>query len=174
MSEQIYTVDGKILGPDGNSVEWIEREISFDINDKDWECLCSFPPERSEDITSAKVRSLALLGAAVVLLHNGEIQSLPCYLPRCVPKNIQEAIKKAIPNKEKEIMPLIESCPYCQQQNVELVEAWSENFQEKGPAVECIDCGLRGMIAQQGDDRTAIEAWNEIAGLFARHSEELT
>lgn len=71
---------------------------------------------------------------------------------------------KAIPEEKKEeTIPLIENCPYCQQQNTELVEAWSENFQEMGSAVECLDCGLRSMIAQKGDDRIAIEAWNSMA-----------
>ena len=167
MTEQVYTIAGKILGLDGDSVEWIEREVGFSECLTDgWSCLCTFPwADRGVrgEISSERVRSLALLGAAVVLIHNGDIQENNSYLPRCVPEYIREAIKKAIPTEEKEAIPLIENCPYCQQGNVELVEVWSENFQEKGPAVECTDCGLRGMVAQQSDDCIAIEAWNDMA-----------
>jgi len=60
------------------------------------------------------------------------------------------------------MIELIENCPYCKDQNVELVEAWSENFQGRGPAVECLDCGLRGMVAAQGDDDIAVKFWNEM------------
>ena len=58
-------------------------------------------------------------------------------------------------------------CPFCENENVELVELWSENFQRYGPAVECLDCGLRGPVPDKEDtieeeDELAIRFWNEI------------
>jgi uncharacterized Zn finger protein len=51
------------------------------------------------------------------------------------------------------------NCPFCDDENIELVETYAENAGEKGPAVECGNCGLRGPVGQDDD-----HAWD----LFGR------
>ena len=53
-------------------------------------------------------------------------------------------------------------CPFCRNDNCLLVEAWSENFQMMGPAVECPNCGMCGPVADNNNDKLAIHIWNLI------------
>lgn len=67
-------------------------------------------------------------------------------------------------------------CPYCHSDNVEFVEVtnpeyWKQNLDpnivEYGTAVECLDCGLHGPGAFEGNDDSdselAMDLWNDLA-----------
>jgi len=72
--------------------------IMFSESDDEWSCLCTFPVNyRDEKLDSETLRSLALLGAAVVLYNHGDMY-LPIYLPYAVPKWILNEIKRLIPD----------------------------------------------------------------------------
>lgn len=50
-------------------------------------------------------------------------------------------------------------CPFCLNENIELVETWSENFQYSGPAATCLDCGLRSPVPDPNEDDVDAKAW---------------
>ena len=67
-------------------------------------------------------------------------------------------------------------CPFCGNENVEFIEAWSENFQRFGPAVGCMDCGLHGPVVDKEDtveeeELLALKFWEEI--VFIDKSKEI-
>ena len=77
MGEQVYHVDG--------------IDIQFSVfDDDDWVCLCTFPHNDAGALTSYRVASLALLGAATVLAHNGDLSTGA--LPEDVPEWIRSEI----------------------------------------------------------------------------------
>jgi len=102
MSEQVYTIAGSMQDPDSVFQKWGTRSVEFSEADDTWRCLCTFPWNDNAEgrIDISRIRSLALLGAAVVLIHNGDIQEEYNYLPYCVPEFIRKAILEAIPEKE--------------------------------------------------------------------------
>ncbi len=74
--------------------------ISFSDMDDDWVCLCTFPHNDGERLTPERLRSLALLGAAVVLLYHREIDG-PVYLSSDIPNWIVEEIKRLVPDQSE-------------------------------------------------------------------------
>jgi len=80
MGEQIYTVE--------------EQAIQFSESDDEWMCLCTFPRNDEGRLTRDRVASLALLGAAVVLAHNDELD-IPI-LPHGVPQWIRDEIVRVV------------------------------------------------------------------------------
>jgi len=102
MSEQVYTVSGhtKAEYEESESVEWTDYRIQFSEMDDDTACLCTFPHNFTDGIDAQHVRSLALLGAAVVLAHQGELEEEYNFLPNCVPQWIRDEIAKRIPGAE--------------------------------------------------------------------------
>lgn len=58
--------------------------ISFSEMD-DGGCLCTFPHNYGETLDMETVRLLAMLGAAVVLIHHGKTDS-PVFLPYGIPE----------------------------------------------------------------------------------------
>ena len=89
MGEQIYDIAG--------------LDVSFCDMDETYRCLCTFPGnDQVLGIDIERVRSLALLGAVVVLEHNGMLDDSQnhLYLPECIPDWIKEQIDKAIGYKQ--------------------------------------------------------------------------
>ena len=78
MSEKIYNVYGK--------------SIQFSEMNDDWTCLCTFPHNYEPKLDADAVRSLALLGAAVVLARRGDLDGE--MLPDCVPQWIRDELQR--------------------------------------------------------------------------------
>ena len=69
-----------------------ETPIRFSEGDNDLGCLCTFPHNDMGQLSADRVRSLAYLGAAVVMLKRGDIDD--GYLPGCLPEWIREEIDR--------------------------------------------------------------------------------
>lgn len=78
MSEEMYGIEG--------------MDIQFSETDETWRCLCTFPHNDGNHLDSARVASLALLGAAVVLANRGELSH--GMLPDAVPVWMRNEIKR--------------------------------------------------------------------------------
>ena len=76
----------------------VDCRILFTDNNDDVACLCTFPCNDEIDgaLDGERVRSLALLGAAVKMAHEGELGEDLNWLPECVPEWIRAEIKKHI------------------------------------------------------------------------------
>lgn len=72
--------------------------IMFSEMNDDIGCLCTFPHNDGDRLDAERVRSLAYLGAAVVLEHNGDLEHP--YLPKCLPDWIRNEIDRnlGLPN----------------------------------------------------------------------------
>ena len=68
--------------------------ITFSTIDDDLHCLCTFPYNYNE-IDKDLVRSMAYLGAAIVLQHHGEMND-DRILPQCLPQWIRDGIDKIL------------------------------------------------------------------------------
>lgn len=73
---------------------YTKRGIHFSDGDESVGCLCTFPHNDGESLTKRRIRSLAYLGAAVALDHQGELEH--SYLPSCLPDWIRRDIDKAL------------------------------------------------------------------------------
>jgi hypothetical protein len=71
-----------------------EIPIRFSETD-DGGCLCTFPFNDCGKLTNDRVKLLALLGAAVVLIHCEEIEE-SVYLPYSIPSWIVEEINRIL------------------------------------------------------------------------------
>jgi hypothetical protein len=90
MGEHVYGVSGY------RNEKWQDMAIQFSEMDDDTACLCTFPHNFTGGIDAQHVRSLALLGAAVVLAHQGELEDDYNFLPFCIPTWIRDEIEKRI------------------------------------------------------------------------------
>lgn len=88
----------------GTFGKWGDTMLFFGEEDDSTICLCTFPFNyRAVGFGPDEVRSLALLGAAVVLAHHGELTAddyhrLPDSLPQWIRDGIDAALRKeAIP-----------------------------------------------------------------------------
>ena len=72
--------------------DWGLHFSESDDSEEDWSCLCTFPSNDGDNLSIERLQSLALLGAAVVLAHDGLLNSP--FLPFCVPGWIRDEIKK--------------------------------------------------------------------------------
>lgn len=83
------------------SYQFGDINIRFSEEDKEWDCLCSFPDsiELEKGISPRRLRSLALFGAAVILAYDGVLLEDFSYLPDDIPVWIQESIRKGIPDE---------------------------------------------------------------------------
>lgn len=92
-----YDVPLRKLDTAGNAV-WGLVDIRFSEGDEDYGCLCTFPHNYMVAgkiaIDKAVVRSLAVLGAMVVLAHQGKInhQNGYSYIPSDVPEELRQQI----------------------------------------------------------------------------------
>ena len=73
--------------------------IHFSEMDDNVGCLCTFPGNDMEELSIERLRSLAMLGAAIRLVHNCELEGL-VILPHALPKWIIDGINKYLPDKE--------------------------------------------------------------------------
>ena len=84
---------------------WVKNPagyIHFSDMDDSYGCLCTFPYNYSDEkLYTDTVRSLALLGAALVLVQHDEIDT-PAFLPYAVPDWIREEIDRILNYKEDE------------------------------------------------------------------------
>lgn len=69
-------------------------EIMFSEIDDSICCLCTFPFNDRERLSIERVRSLAYLGAAVVLSQRGKLDHP--YLPSCLPQSIRDEIDRSL------------------------------------------------------------------------------
>lgn len=79
---------------DGERKDWYETSIEFPQSG-DIGCLCTFGGK----LDARTVAKLALLGAAMVLLHHGEIAG-PVYLPMGMP-DLYDDICKFVPGGDE-------------------------------------------------------------------------
>lgn len=88
MSERIYTILN-FAGP---------VDISFDELDDTYNCLCTFPTndEALNNISKERLRSLALLGAAVCIAAEAEEDMTEAKLPHVVPQWIRDEIDRLL------------------------------------------------------------------------------
>ena len=68
--------------------------LQFSEMDDDYVCLCTFPHNDQGQLLPDRVRSLALLGAAVVLASNDDLDHP--FLPNCVPVWIRQEIDRVM------------------------------------------------------------------------------
>ncbi|MFH1485963.1 MAG: hypothetical protein ABIH46_07830, partial [Chloroflexota bacterium] len=86
MGEQVYTVV---------SIDGEEHYLQFSEDDVSYCCLCSFPTnDEAMGMDAERVRSLALLGAAVCLAHLDVLDH--GILPLAVPEWIRKGIDRAV------------------------------------------------------------------------------
>lgn len=71
-------------------------EIMFSEIDDSIGCLCTFPFNDGEHLSKERVRSLAYLGASIVLSQRGELEHP--YLPECLPQWIRDEIDRNLYN----------------------------------------------------------------------------
>ena len=71
--------------------------IAFSEGDDELGCLCTFPHNDGGELSKERVRSLAYLGAAVVLLYRGEIEH--GFLPSCLPDWVKQEIDRIVLKK---------------------------------------------------------------------------
>ncbi len=82
MSEQVYDAEG--------------MQIQFSDMDEEWWCLCAdLPGDEWGELPAEEIRSLALLGVAVKLAHEGRLPH--GILPEAIPEWIRKEIKRTIP-----------------------------------------------------------------------------
>jgi len=74
-------------------------QIRFSEDDGTVGCLCTFPHNDDETVSLDRIESLALLGAAVVLLHHG-ILTGPVYLPVELPGWIRAGVADTLWGKK--------------------------------------------------------------------------
>jgi aminopeptidase-like protein len=74
-----------------------ENIIAFSELNDDVGCLCTFANDSSYTLAPETVRSLAYLGATVVLLHQKEIDH--GFMPSCLPDWIKKDIDRIVLNK---------------------------------------------------------------------------
>ena len=68
--------------------------IRFSEMNDDIGCLCTFPHNDFSPLCKERVRSLAYLGAAVVLAQRDLLDD--GYLPNCLPERIRKGIDEAL------------------------------------------------------------------------------
>jgi len=74
-----------------------KTSLVFNPLDDDWRCLCAFPHDDEPlGLDANGVCSLALFGAAVVLVLDGAIAGEYAFLPDCVPQWIRDAIRRCV------------------------------------------------------------------------------
>lgn len=73
--------------------DWEEDSTYFSEIDDEVSCLCTFPHNYLEGFDKDIVRSLAYLGASVVLNHHGEeVRNINADLPAWIKKDIDDSL----------------------------------------------------------------------------------
>ncbi len=68
------------------------NSIHFSADEDGVRCCCTFNSDEEPDVD--RVRALAYLGAAIVLMQNNELEH--GYLPSCLPDKIRYAIDRCL------------------------------------------------------------------------------
>ena len=74
-----------------------DSPVCFSEGDDSIGCLCTFPHNDGKTLDADRVRSLAYLGAAIVMMQHETIEH--GYLPECLPQWIRDEIDRhLLPN----------------------------------------------------------------------------
>ena len=78
---------------------WAEASVSLNYDDERWPCLCTMRGDshNTEAFSAEDVRSMAALGAALVLAHNGTLGQPYITTPAELPAKVKAAIEYFIP-----------------------------------------------------------------------------
>ena len=71
-----------------------DQMLLFSEGNDDVGCLCTFPHNDGNQLSPERVRSLAYLGATLVLLNKEEIDN--GYIPSCLPDWIKQEIDRIV------------------------------------------------------------------------------
>lgn len=71
---------------------WKPISFHFSESQGEWSCLCTFPHNNGEQLDRDALRSLALLGAAVAMAHNGSFEGEETIFPHDVPEWVRKGI----------------------------------------------------------------------------------
>lgn len=88
-----YGADCSYIDEDGVH-NWAPDSARLYFSD-DTQCLCTWP--YLEHLCASELRSLAYLGAAVVLAHHGKLEATYLPLPNSLPAEIVNFINDSIP-----------------------------------------------------------------------------
>ena len=67
--------------------------VTFSEMDEEFRCLCTFPFNDGEELDIERIKALALLGAATVLILSGELDG-PVFIPDGLPRWIVDAVRR--------------------------------------------------------------------------------
>jgi hypothetical protein len=81
--------------------EWRDSCAIFSETDRpeDEGCLCTWPNNYGEKLSSGVVRKLAMLGAAVVLMHHGETDDDTFHIPGDLPVWFLKELDRVLPRE---------------------------------------------------------------------------
>jgi len=80
-----------------NTYHYYNTGIKFSESDDDVGCLCTFPHNDNEVLCGGRIKSLAMLGAAIILVHQDRNYFDGwCTLPGNLPNWIVEGMNKHI------------------------------------------------------------------------------
>lgn len=74
--------------------------VMFNELDDDVRCLCTFPYNDEKVLSIDRLRSLAMLGAAIVINHHWDENGPITYLPNDLPEWILDGIDKYLPKED--------------------------------------------------------------------------
>lgn len=75
-------------------LEGISYPVAFSEMNDDIGCLCTFPLNDGNSLNPERVRSLAYLGAAVVMLSHERVDH--GYIPHCLPDWMRKEIDRIV------------------------------------------------------------------------------
>jgi hypothetical protein len=87
------------MGCDKYYLEGMDYPIAFSEMNDDVCCLCTFGHNDGTALDPERVRSLAYLGAAVVLVSHGQADH--GYIPSCLPDWIKQEIDRIVLKDKK-------------------------------------------------------------------------
>ena len=77
--------------------ESIDAYVGFSEVDEDYRCLCTFPHNWTEQrLDSNDVRSLAMLGAAVILASQTQDDDARVYIPQDIPEWMRAEVDRVL------------------------------------------------------------------------------
>ena len=73
--------------------------VMFSEMNDEFGCLCTFPFNDGEELDIERIKALALLGAATVLILSGDLDG-PVFIPDGLPRWIVDAVRRIIFEEE--------------------------------------------------------------------------
>jgi len=80
------------MGCDKYYLQNREYPVTFNEMNEDVGCLCTFPHNDGETLDKERIRSLAYLGPAIVLVANEQLEH--GFIPHCLPDWIKKEIDR--------------------------------------------------------------------------------